>query len=473
MRSVGRVGRRRSSRWVPAVLAAALIVAACGGDETGDDADAPDDPAAGPEDDGEWSLESAAAPYEGVTINAPFLDRPGYAAAAELIPEFEERTGITVNYDTNPYENTREIQVLDFTGGTGEYDIVLVDVVWVGEFAENEWLVPLEEFTEDPELADPELNLEGFFPILLDSFGTWGDTLYGLPFDNYSGVLYYNECMLEEAGFDGPPETWEELYQDYAPALTEGGNFGFALQSRRGETQSADSFMRMIKAWGAELVDDETFEPTLTEPEAIEALQFRQDLMEYMPPDIVEWDHDETVQGMAQGRVAMITEWNSFYPNLADPGTSAIVDCLAVATEPEGPGGLSPALGGFSLGVNPQSGEDEQAAAWLFIQWITSEEMAEDYVRAGGVSGRESVYEIEELREENPYFDAVVESWQVADPTFRPRFAEWPELSEVIAQVGTQIMLGQQSVEQGAATIENEMERILDPYLSGEKEPRQ
>jgi multiple sugar transport system substrate-binding protein len=467
---VVRGGRRR--KWFVGLLVLALIGAGCGTDADDDDDVAAEDPTTDAED-GEWSLEAAAAPYEGVTINAPFLDRPGYAAAAELIPEFEERTGITVNYDTNPYENTREIQVLDITGGTGEYDLVLVDVVWIGEFAGNDWLVPLEEFYDDPELADPDLNLDGFFPILLDSFGTWDETIYGLPFDNYSGVLYYNECMLEEAGFDAPPETWQELHEDYAPELTGGGDYGFALQSRRGETQSADSFMRVIKAWGADLVDDETFEPALTEPDAIEALEFRQDLMDYMPPDVVEWDHDETVQGFAQGRVAMITEWTSFYPNLADPGTSAVVDCLGVTTEPEGPGGLSPALGGFSLGVNPQSDEDQQAAAWLFIQWITSEQMAEDYVRAGGVSGRESVYEIEELREENPYFEAVVESWQVADPAFRPRFSEWPELSEVIAQVGSQIMLEQVTVEDGAARIENEMERILQPYLAGEKEPQQ
>ena len=57
----------------------------------------------------------------------------------------------------------------------------------------------------DPEITDPKLNLQGFFPLLLDAFGTWDGTVYGLPFDNYSGLLFYNRCMLEEAGFDGPP----------------------------------------------------------------------------------------------------------------------------------------------------------------------------------------------------------------------------------------------------------------------------
>ncbi len=104
-----------------------------------------------------------------------------------------------------PYENSREHEVLDFTAATGEFDVVLIDVVLIGEFAASGWLTPLETFYNDPALADPNLNLEGFFPALLDSFGTWDGVVYGLPFDNYSGLLYYNRCMSEDAGFSEPP----------------------------------------------------------------------------------------------------------------------------------------------------------------------------------------------------------------------------------------------------------------------------
>ncbi len=417
---------------------------------------------------GEWDLATAAEPYRGLTINAYFLPRPGYAAAIELIPQFEEITGITVTYEQIPYENTHEREVLDFVSGAATYDVILIDVVWIGEFAANGWVVPLSTFYEDPALADPNLNLEGFFPILLESFGTWDEVVYGLPFDNYSGLLFYNRCMLEEAGFDGPPETWMELLEEYGPALTHDDQYAFALQSRRGETQSADSFMRMIWPFGGSLLD-ENFRPNLSSEESLAGLQFRQDLMAYMPPDIVEWDHDETVQGLAQGRVAMITEWSAFWAYLTNPETSVITDCVDVAVEPAGPAGRSPALGGFSLGVNAFSAPEKQAAAWLFIQWLTSEEMADDYIRAGGVSGRMSVYEDEELRAEYPYFEPLVESWaNYGNAIFRPRFPEWPEISEVIAQWGSEMMLGNVTVEEGVARIEAEIERILQPYYDGE-----
>jgi multiple sugar transport system substrate-binding protein len=421
----------------------------------------------------EWRLETAAEPYRGRTINAIFLDRPGYAAAIALIPEFTERTGINVVWDTLPYEISRERQILEFTA-MGDLDIALIDLVWIGEFAEAGWITPLETFINDPALADPNLNLEGFVTAPFEAFGVWGDTIYGLPFDNYGGLMFYNRCMLEEAGFDRPPETWTELLEVYGPALTDPANnrFAFALQSRRGETQSADSFMRVLWPFGGSLIDEATFEPNLLSPESLAGLQFRQDLMAYMPPDIVDYDHSEAVEALAQGRVAMITEWSSFYATLTDPAQSQIVDCLGVTTEPEGPAGLKPALGGFSLGVAAHRDPAQQAAAWLFIQWITSEEKARDYVMAGGVSARASVYEDEQLVEMFPYFEPLIEAWQTAVPHFRPRFAEWPEISEIIADWGTRMMLGEVSVEAGAQAINERVQTILSQagYYDGRKE---
>lgn len=146
----------------------------------------------------DW-LETAAAPLKGTEISGIFLDRPGYRAIIKLLPEFEKKTGIKVNYEIVPYENTREKQVLNFTS-QGDLTMALVDLVWIGEFAESGWIDPIENFSKDASITDPNLKLDGFFPLLLNAFGTWGGTTYGLPFDNYSGLLFYNSCQLKDAG---------------------------------------------------------------------------------------------------------------------------------------------------------------------------------------------------------------------------------------------------------------------------------
>jgi len=192
-----------------------------------------------------WSLKEAAAPYAGTSVDVVFLLRPGYEAIEAMIPAFSEETGIEINIIKHPYENALGEQVRDFVAG-GDLDIALIDLVWIGNFAENEWIVPIEKFTSNPDLVDPDLDIDDFFPLVLNAFGGWDGTVYGLPFDNYSVLLFYNRCLLEEAGFDGPPATWAELKDVYGPALTKGGKYAYALQSKRNETQSADSFARMI-----------------------------------------------------------------------------------------------------------------------------------------------------------------------------------------------------------------------------------
>lgn len=412
-----------------------------------------------------WSLVEAAKPYRGVTITASFLPRPGYEAAIKLIPEFERLTGIKVKWESIYYEKMREALVLDFTSGKPRFDVVLIDVVWVGEFASAGWVAPLSRFYGNPVLADPNLDLKDFFPLLLTSFGTWDNVIYGLPFDNYSGLLFYNKCLLRDAGFDRPPCTWQELKDRYGPALTKNGRYAYALQSAVGETQSCDSFMRFVWPFGGSLLTG-TFKPNLSSKGSLAGLKFRQQLLRYMPPGVVDWEHEPTVQALAAGRVAMITEWSGWYKWLADPGTSKISACLGVAVEPAGPAGRKPALGGFSLGVNAQSSPEKQAAAWLFIQWLTSKQKARDYILAGGVPGRRSAYNDKELRKRFPYFDPLVASWEkYGNPFYRPRFQEWPAISRIIATTGAEMMRGKIGVEQGARMIDDQVEYIL--YESG------
>lgn len=413
----------------------------------------------------EWSYAKAAEPYRGVTITASFMPRPSYEAAISLIPEFERLTGIKVKWESIYYEKMREALVLDFTSGRSRFDVVLVDIVWPGEFASAGWLAPLDRFYNDPVVTDPDLDLDDFFPILLDSVGSWNNRLYGLPFDNYSGLLFYNKCLLKQAGFDRPPDTWQELRDRYAPALTKGNRYAYALQSRWGETQSCDSFMRFVWPFGGSLLDDE-FRPNLSSKGALAGLTFRQSLLRYMPPGIVDWEHEDVVKALGEGKVAMITEWSGWYKWLADSKTSKVSRCLGVAVEPAGPAGRKPALGGFSLAINAFSSREKQAAAWLFIQWITSKQKARDFILAGGAPGRRSAYQDEALKRSMPYVNPLVVSWErYANVVYRPRFQEWPAISRIIAATGTDMMRGTIGVEAGARLIDAQIEYIL--YESG------
>ena len=63
------------------------------------------------------------------------------------------------------------------------------------------------------------------------------------------------------------------------------------------------------------------------------------------------------------------------------------------------------------------------------------------------------------------------ESWQAGVPEFRPRFAEWPQLSEIVAEVGTNIMINKVSAKDGAEEIGKRLEDVLSKagYYGGKK----
>jgi multiple sugar transport system substrate-binding protein len=223
--------------------------------------------------------------------------------------------------------------------------------------------------------------------------------------------------------------------------------------------------MRFIWPFGGSLLTKE-FKPNLTSAASLKGLEFRQDLMRYMPPNVVDMEHEDVIKALAGGQVAMITEWTGWYKWLTDPSTSKISNCLGVTVEPAGPAGRKPALGGFALGVSSHSNPEKQAAAWLFIQWITSKKMARAYIEAGGIPGRRSAYEDAALKKQFPYFDPLVISWdKYGNATFRPRFQEWPAISRIIAETGTEMMRGNITVVDGARRIDDQMYYIL--YESG------
>ena len=75
-----------------------------------------------------------------------------------------------------------------------------------------------------------------------------------------------------------------------------------------------------------------------------------------------------------------------------------------------------------------------------------------------------------ELQAKFPYLKPMVYSWEHnAIYYWRPRFPQYPQISEIISDWGTQIELGQVSVDQGLQNIANGIKRVLGKagYYSG------
>jgi multiple sugar transport system substrate-binding protein len=98
------------------------------------------------------------------------------------------------------------------------------------------------------------------------------------------------------------------------------------------------------------------------------------------PPDSTSYEYAEANAAFSSGQVAAMVQWNAAAGELtgAQPTT-------ATTAPPTGPDGRFTHIHGLGLGLNAAS--DNKDGATAFLQWLSTEEAALAYARAGGAPG--------------------------------------------------------------------------------------
>jgi len=237
------------------------------------------------------------------------------------------------------------------------------------------------KFIEQGAAADLTAYLETagvidvFNPAILAVMSQDGQ-IYGVPKDAYALGLAYNIPMLEAAGFDGPPETWEEL-AEMAVALTDRENnvAGFAFINDGGGA-TGWHFTNIAYGFGASSQDiirdngDGTYSAAFGEGATVDAMQFVHDLRwEYdvLPGATLDWG--SISEALISGRVAMTIyagdQFNWVYTQFPD----ADLTQFGYAAAPAGPNGRITLSGGNLWMVSGSATADEQEAAAYFQLW--------------------------------------------------------------------------------------------------------
>jgi len=186
----------------------------------------------------------------------------------EVIAEYEStHENIKINYDDAAIGDAMDIKLTSsFTANSGP-DIIGHGILSIASRVEAKQYLPLTDYYENwdgkNDLTDALVEL-----------GTYEGELYGLAYQPTPYVFAYRTDLLNEAGFDGPPETWEEL-EEYARKLTivEDGRIvqaGFAFPTSGGNMVEYD----MLAFSNGGRFYDESGNPTLDTTENLETLEF-------------------------------------------------------------------------------------------------------------------------------------------------------------------------------------------------------
>src|SRR2546421_7530830 len=122
-----------------------------------------------------------------------------------LVHEFEKRhPGVRVQAESLSWNSDDQHQffVINLEGRGAAFDVMMLDVVWVAEFARAGWLLDLSPWVTRAELAP-------HFPSTIEP-ATWNGRVWAMPWLMNVGVLYYRTDLLAKYRLP-PPRTWEAL----------------------------------------------------------------------------------------------------------------------------------------------------------------------------------------------------------------------------------------------------------------------
>lgn len=379
-------------------------------------------------------------PYDGIILNVASQNDQYAPVMAGLVPAFKAQTGITVKVDILSYPELLAKITADFVGKTRGYDVVTMDNVWAGQFAEAGYTVELSDWIKRDAA---EIDVDDIYPVLLHALGNYGGKQVAYPFAGYANVLAYRTDLYEKAGI-APPATMEDLVAA-AEALTDRPNhvFGFTANGQKGPAVAQDWMQYNAELGGSILGPDG--KPALNTPANIKSLTVYKELFDKAtPPGAVDYDWGGREESFRQGLVANMQTWSVGAASYDNPAQSKVVGRVKVVLAPPGKGlAKRYGVGGWGLAINADSDPKKQDAAWVFIKWITSPAIQKQMALAGsGSYTRKSVVADVELNAKFPFLPVLDASFTHGDGDFRPRIPQYPEIQDILGTAVNAVLVG-------------------------------
>lgn len=368
-------------------------------------------------------------------------------AMAENVPD-----GVTLDTELTTYGDWQEKMTINLASESSAYDLTYIFPPDLATFASNGWLMPLDDLIEK---YDDVYNFSDIPDYLWDAYSYDGH-IYGIPSHQWAAILFARTDLIEEAGLE-VPTTLDELVE-VSEALTRDERYGLTL-SLKASDMLAITFQCFLSACGGWWFDDD-MKPAFNSPEAMQAIEYIQKLLPYLPDGSTAYGSDEVTLAMTQDVAAMGLIQTTRSANMDDEEQSKVVGLVDFYNSPAlAEGGDAAALfatAGYSISAFTENDPD------IVFQTMCNA-LTEDVMREGTASGmpvRESLL-TDELFEERPDYGAAWESIQ-AGAKMRPAIPEFTEIMEISMTALSDVLTNGSDAQTAMDTAAAECEKILE-----------
>jgi multiple sugar transport system substrate-binding protein len=373
-----------------------------------------------------------------------------------LLREFEgHHPGVRVRSESIPWNSDEQHQfyVVNLEGRSPGFDVLMLDVIWVPEFARAGWLLDLTPF-----VAPAELNAH--FPAAVEA-GKADGRVWALPWMMNVGLLYYRKDLLDKYGLR-PPETYDELVAQVGRVKAGEGDGrldGFLWQGKQYEGMVVNVLeglwgngTRVLGPSGAVFPEAERAE---------EVLAFLRMLIEsgVSPAWVTAADEELTRRPFQDGHAVFLRNWPYAMDLFEQPGSAVRgkVGITALPRHAHGTRGVG-SSGGAHVGVYRHTRHPEAAVA--LARFLASEAAERAMVAGGAVSpSRMALYRDADVARDHPGLPIILPLAREARP--RPVTPYYLMLSTVLQPEFSAVLVGVKTPRQAVRAARHQMDHML------------
>lgn len=442
--------KRKTAGMITCLMAVSLILGGCQGNPTSNETTENETEQTSPFEEETSAGKDGTKLVIGVESGSPQI-----AFYEEQCGEFEEETGIEIEWVEIPHDNMHERFVQEAISKSGSIDIYDADQPWISEFASKGYLEVLGDKLTEEDKAD-------FYEAALDA-SSYNGEIYSIPFFVHTPIVFYRTDLFEDAGIKEFPKTWEE-YADAAKKLTDGEVYGTIIEAKQA-VEPVTHLVDWIYQAGGSIIDTDG-NISIHSPENKEVFEYLLKMMyedESVMPGSIGYDNADVHNLFMQGKVAMVKNWPYMYSMAKDPEQSTVSDSFAVAVQPAGKEQASSA---WTWGFGISSSSKNKEAAWEFIKWATSsEKLAELGISSCNPVPRTS--SLNAVQEDTSLSDFDKESIQTmcdalnyaSNATENPNF---PTVQNELSYTLSNIMSRQVEIEEGLKQAEETIKEAIE-----------
>lgn len=395
-----------------------------------------------------------------------------FASMRDMWSDFRSKLSARKNFTLRALPELREEVFANARRKESEYDVIAVNMPWLGESVANGVAQPLTDFLKSSTISPLD-----FHPAIWAT-GTWHKMQFGIPIYCTIEALSLRKDLFDEHGLHYPTNFEKVVQAAKTLHSPKRGIQGVVWNAARGMPIS-HSFMFFMGCCGNPVINipaprlhidysklkGEMMRPRIQSESGRHTLSYMHELLAYSPPDILSIDWNKALEYFISGQAAMIYCWTMRAARFEYDIHSLVKRKVAYHCHPAGPGGKSVSpIGGFLLMVPASLPPERARLAFDAISWMASPAAMKEHVKNGfPVAPRFSVSADPEAAASTPIVSFVdrlakqnkIQNWQ------RPPIPEYHIIEEILGEEIFAALNGECTDQQALARSQNRVDAAM------------